>query len=162
MRNKRTLFVCQGAIIAALYAAITLVTHIFGLDSGFIQLRVSEMLCILPMFTPAAIPGLYLGCLLANLLSGAVWLDIIVGPIATLAGAYGCYLLRKHRLLAPIPTVLANTLFIPIVLSYGYGMEQAILIIMFTVGIGELIGAYIFGVILAYAVEKRKKQLFFL
>ncbi len=159
-RNAKTIFVCQGAIIAAIYVVLTYVSHMFGLDAGVIQVRLSEVLCVLPMFTVAAIPGLYLGCLLANLLTGAVWLDILIGPIATLIGAIGTYALRKYKWLAPIPPILSNALIVPFVLAYGYGMEQAIPFMMLTVGIGEVVSVYVLGSLFAMALNKRRNQIF--
>ena len=161
MKNRaKTIFLCQGAIIAAIYVVLTYITHMFGLDSGVIQIRVSEMLCVLPMFTTAAIPGLYLGCLLANLLTGAVWLDVIAGPVATLIGAIGTYALRRWKWVAPLPPIAANTLIIPFVLSYGYGMEQAIPFMMLTVCIGEILSIYLLGMIFYFAIRKRAKNIF--
>ena len=161
MKNRaKTIFLCQGAIIAAIYVVLTYITHMFGLDSGVIQIRVSEMLCVLPMFTTAAIPGLYIGCLLANLLTGAVWLDVIFGPIATLIGALGTYALRRWKWVAPLPPIAANTLMIPFVLSYGYGMEQAIPFMMLTVGIGEILSIYLLGMIFYFSIRKRAKSIF--
>ena len=159
-RNKqRTLYLCQAALVAALYVVLTLLARVLGLDSGVIQVRFSEALCILPIFLPAAIPGVTVGCLLANLLSGAVWLDIIVGPIATLLGALGTYALRKYTWLAPLPPILSNTLIIPFVLSYGYGMEQAIPVMMLTVGIGEILSIYGLGTILYFALKPHVKRM---
>jgi uncharacterized membrane protein len=112
------------------------------------------------MFTSAAIPGLYLGCLLANLLTGAVWLDVLVGPIATLVGALGTYALRKYKWLAPIPPIAANTVLVPFVLAYGYGIEQAIPFMMLTVGIGEVLSIYLLGMIFYFSVEKRAEKIF--
>ncbi|MBR4013200.1 MAG: QueT transporter family protein [Clostridia bacterium] len=159
-RNTKIIFLCQGAIIAAIYVVLTYVAHMFGLDAGVIQIRLSEMLCILPMFTTAAIPGLYLGCLLANLLTGAVWLDILVGPVATLIGALGTYALRKYKWLAPIPPILSNAIIVPFVLAYGYGMEQAIPLMMLTVGAGEILSIYLLGMIFYHAIQKRANVIF--
>ncbi|MBQ8817537.1 MAG: QueT transporter family protein [Clostridia bacterium] len=159
-RNSKIIFLCQGAIIAAIYVVLTYVAHMFGLDAGVIQIRLSEMLCILPMFTTAAIPGLYLGCLLANLLTGAVWLDILVGPVATLIGALGTYALRKYKWLAPIPPILSNAIIVPFVLAYGYGMEQAIPLMMLTVGAGEILSIYLLGMIFYHAIQKRANVIF--
>lgn len=159
-KASKTVALCQGAVIAAAYVALTYVSHILGLDAGVIQLRLSEMLCILPVFTPAAVTGLYLGCLLANLLTGAVWLDVLVGPVATLIGALGAYLLRRFKWLAPVPTVLANTVLVPLVLAYGYGAEQGLLFIMLTVGLGELLSAYVLGTVLYFALRKRAPRIF--
>ena len=157
--QKRTLYLCQAAVIAALYVVLTFLANMLGLASGVIQIRLSEMLCLLPIFLPAAIPGVTIGCLLANLLTGAVWLDILIGPIATLLGALGTYALRKHRLLAAIPPILSNALIIPFVLAYGYGMEEAIWWMMITVGIGEILSVGVLGMIFIRASEKFLKKL---
>jgi len=159
-RKSKTLWISYAAIIAAMYVVLTYLAKLLGLDSGIIQVRFSEMLCILPIFTSAAIPGLTLGCLIANLLGGAVALDIIFGPIATLIGAIGTYLLRKSKWIAPIPPILANTVIIPFVLAYGYGMTQAIPFMMLTVGIGEIISIYVLGMALYFALRKRAKAIF--
>lgn len=159
-KASKTVALCQGAVIAAAYVALTYVSHALGLDAGVIQLRLSEMLCILPVFTPAAVTGLYLGCLLANLLTGAVWLDVLVGPVATLIGALGAYLLRRFKWLAPVPTVLANTVLVPLVLAYGYGAEQGLPFIMLTVGLGELLSAYVLGMVLYFSLKKRAPKIF--
>jgi len=151
-RKASTLYVCQAACIAALYVILTLLSNAMGLASGAVQVRLSEMLCLLPIFLPAAIPGVTIGCLLANLLTGAVFLDILVGPIATLIGALGTYWLRKYRLLAPLPPVLANTLLIPFVLAYGYGAQEAIWLMMLTVGAGEVISIYVLGLLMVKAL----------
>ncbi len=155
MKHNRTLFLCQAALVAALYVVLTYVARLFGLDSGVIQLRVSEALCILPIFMPAAIPGLYIGCLTANLLMGAIWMDVLIGPIATLIGALGTYALRRYVWLAPLPPILANTLLIPPVLVVGYGATEALPFLMLTVGIGEILSVYVCGIILYFAIKKR-------
>ena len=156
--KARTLYLTQAACIAALYVILTLLSNLFGLASGAIQIRLSEMLCLFPIFMPAAIPGVAIGCLLANLLTGAVWLDVLVGPIATLIGALGTYWLRKYRWLAPLPPVLSNALIIPFVLAYGYGVEDAIWLMMLTVGAGELISVYGLGMLLLKAVSPALKE----
>ena len=97
MRNKKVLFAVQAAMIAALYVVLTYITNLLGLASGTIQVRFSEALCILPVFTPAAIPGLFIGCLISNLITGGIIWDIIFGSIATLLGALGTYFLRKKK-----------------------------------------------------------------
>ena len=155
MKKSKTLYLCQAALIAALYVVLTYLARLFGLDSGVIQLRFSEALCILPIFLPAAVPGLYIGCLISNLLVGAIWMDVLVGPIATLIGALGTYALRRHVWLAPLPPILANTLLIPPVLAFGYGAEQSIPFLMLTVGIGEILSVYVCGMLLYFAIAKR-------
>ena len=124
MRNKKVLHLVQGAAIAAIYVVLVVVFKYWSF--GPIQFRIAEALTILPFFTPAAIPGLFVGCLLANLLGGAIPADIIFGSIATLIGALGSYALRKHKWLIPLPPILANTLIVPFVLKYGYGVKDAI------------------------------------
>ena len=155
LQNK-TLFVCRAAIIAAMYVVLTFIAAALGISSGIIQVRFSEMLCILPMFTTAAIPGLTVGCLCANLLvGGAIWQDVVFGTLATLIGAIGTYALRKFKWLAPIPPMLANTIIIPFVLAYGYKFEGGLPFFMLTVGIGEIISVYIFGLILYHSIKNK-------
>ena len=158
--KRNTLFVCHAALIAAMYVALTFVSTAFGLSSGVIQCRLSEALCILPFFTPAAIPGLTIGCLIANLQAAAIWQDLIFGTLATLLGAIGTYYLRRWKFLAPIPTVLANTLIIPIVLKFAYMLDGALPFMFLTVGIGEIISAGIFGYALLFALLPIKDKIF--
>ena len=100
MRNKKVLLIVQAALIAAIYVVLTYFISAFNLASGAIQVRISEALTSLPVFTPAAIPGLFIGCLLSNLLTGCMPLDVVFGSLATLIGACGTYALRKHKWLA--------------------------------------------------------------
>lgn len=160
MRNKKTLFITQAAMIAAIYVVLTYFINAFDLASGAIQVRISEALTILPVFTPAAIPGLFLGCLLSNFLTGAVIWDVIFGSIATLIGAAGTYLLRKHKWLAPIPPVISNTVIVPFILSYAYGLPDSIPYMMITVGIGEVISCYILGLFLFSLLSKYRNTIF--
>lgn len=155
MQNKKsTLWLTQGAIIAAMYVALT---RVFApISYGAIQLRIAEVLTILPMFTSSAIPGLFIGCVLANLLGGAVLLDVVFGSLATLIGAALGWMLRKNRWLVPIPAVLANALIIPFVLRYGYAVDMPLWLMMLTVGAGEVGGCYILGELLASVLLKRK------
>ena len=139
-----------------------------GLASHTIQVRFSEALCILPFFTPAAIPGLWIGCLIANLATGAVIWDIIFGSIATLLGAIGTYLLRRHKFLCTLPPVIANMIIVPFILVYGYGIPRVYLknvdvTIIFnamTVGIGEVISVCVLGSILLNVLNKYKDTIF--
>ncbi|MBO6016307.1 MAG: QueT transporter family protein [Lachnospiraceae bacterium] len=157
---KKTRFITQAALIAALYVVLTYVANLFGLASGAIQVRISEALTILPYFTPAAIPGLFVGCILSNTLTGCALWDIVFGSIATLLGALGTYALRKWKWLTPIPPILANTLIVPFVLAYVYGVEDSIPFLMLTVGIGEVISCYILGMILLFALSKYRNRIF--
>ena len=159
---KEAKFITQAAIIAALYVVLTFVANLFGLSSGAIQVRFSEALTILPFFTPTAIPGLFLGCLLSNIICGGVIADIIFGSIATLLGAIGTYAIRKKLpdWCACIPPILANTLIVPFVLAYAYGVEDGIPYLMLTVGIGEVISCGILGIILLKVLKGYKNQIF--
>lgn len=151
---------CRAALIASLYVVLTLIASAFGLSSYAIQIRFSEALCILPIFTTAAIPGLAIGCLISNLICAALWQDILFGTLATLIGALGTYALRKYKWIAPLPPILANMLIIPFVLAYCYGFEGGVLYFMLTVGIGEIISVYLLGMILRRALEKHQSVLF--
>ncbi len=152
-RDPKVLGITQGAVIAALYVVLTLVFA--PISFGPVQVRIAEALCIMPMFTPAAIPGLFIGCLLANLIGGGIILDVIFGSIATLIGAVFGYMLRSNRWLVPIPAVLANALIVPFVLKYGYGVADiAIPILMVQILIGEIAGCYVLGELLCTAIQK--------
>ena len=154
--KRRILFITQSAVIAALYVALTFIANALGLASGVIQVRFSEALTILPFFTPAAIPGLFVGCLISNIVTGCVPWDIVFGSLATLIGAFGTYLLRKAPApLAPIPPILANTLIIPFVLRFAYHLEDAMWFMFVTVFAGEVISCGVLGLILLYAFKAR-------
>ena len=159
MKNKKALFITQAAVIAALYVVLVVIFNYISF--GPIQFRVAEALTILPYFPPAAIPGLFIGCILANVIGGAVIWDIIFGSIATLIGAVFTYLLRKKsKFLAPLPPVLANTIIVPWVLKYAYGAEEMVWFMAVTVGIGEILACYVLGMILLFALNKVRRQVF--
>ncbi len=160
MKNSKTLFVSQAALIAALYVVLTLLANALGLANYAIQLRFSEALTILPFFTPAAIPGLFLGCLISNLLTGAILWDIIFGSLATLLGAVGTYLLRRCKWLAPLPPIVANTLIVPMVLYFAYHIPGSIPYFMLTVGLGEILSCGVLGILLLLLLRKYKKYIF--
>ncbi len=157
--KKRTLFLTQGAMIAALYVVLTVFIAAFNLASGAIQVRISEALTILPIFTPAAIPGLFIGCVISNIvIGGAIW-DIIFGSLTTLIAAYCTYLLRKTKVLYMVPPVLFNAIIIPFVLIFAYHMKDAYWFLFATVGAGELISVFIFGFILKKVLDPIKNKL---
>lgn len=145
-RRSTALKLTQSAAIAALYVVLTVIFA--PISFGEMQVRISEALTILPLFTPAAIPGLFVGCLLGNLLGGAIPLDVIFGSVATLIGAVGGYLLRKNRWLVPLPPVLANAVIVPFVLRYGYGVELPVLLMAAYVAVGEIVSCYGLGELL--------------
>ena len=154
--NKTVKWLAKGAMIAAVYVVLTLVFAPISFSA--IQVRVAEAMTILPLFTSAAIPGLLVGCVLANLLGGAIVWDVVFGSLATLIGAALGYLLRKNRWLVPIPTILANTAIIPFVLRYGYGFTDLPLWLSAVyIFLGEVIGCYLLGELLATVLLPHKK-----
>lgn len=164
MKNiaKINLYTTRGALIAALYFVLTLLSSAMGLSSGVIQFRFSEALCILPLFFPEAVPGLFVGCLISNLIAGGVIWDIIFGSLATLIGAFGAKLLaalpEKYKWVATLPTILANMIIVPFVLIYAYGAPDSYLFLMMTVGVGEIVCAGFGGSGLYYLMKKHEKQ----
>ena len=159
MKNKGTLFMVQAAAIAAVYVVLTTVFAAFSF--GEVQVRISEALTILPVFTPAAIPGLFVGCIISNFLGGAILMDVIFGSIATLIGAVFTYKLRNSsKWLAPVPPIVANALIVPFTLYYGYGVNLPIPFMMLTVGIGEVISCGVLGMILYGALSKYRHVIF--
>lgn len=147
----------QGAMIAALYVVLTFIANLAGLASGVIQVRLSEALTILPVFTAAAVPGLAVGCVLANLLTGcAIW-DVVFGSLATLIGAVGTRLLRgQSPVLAVLPPILSNIIIVPLVLQRVYGVEDAYWYLAMTVGAGEIISCGILGLLLYRSLKNTK------
>jgi len=157
-KNKEALSIAYAAVIAAVYVVLTLIFA--PISYGPIQVRVSEALCVLPIFTPAAIPGIFIGCLLANALGGAIIWDVIFGSLASLAAAYISYLFRRKRVLAYLSPIVINALVVPFVLKYAYGIEDMIWYMMFTVAVGEIISVGVFGSILSIVLEKYRGILF--
>lgn len=160
IRKNKTAFLTKSAVIAALYVVLTELSAVLGISSGVIQFRLSEMFAVLPIFTPAAIPGLFIGCFISNIFAGGIVWDVVFGSIATLIGAIGAWLLRKKSVyLAPLPTIITNMAIVPFVLRYAYGAEGSIPFFMLTVGIGEIVTAGIMGVFLAKTLKKHKIEL---
>lgn len=164
MKKSNTQMITMGAVIAALYVVLTLIANAFGLANYAIQVRFSEALTILPYFTPVAIPGLFVGCILSNILTGAMPLDVVFGSLATLIGAVCTYYLAKKfpekKWLAPIPPIVSNMIIVPLILAFVYKFEGSIPYFMITVGIGEIISCGILGLALMKVLEKYKAVLF--
>lgn len=159
MRNKNAAFLTQAAMIAAIYVVLT---YVFApISFGEIQVRIAEALTILPLFTPAAVPGLFIGCLVGNIIGGALLPDIVFGSIATLIGAICTYLLRNQKpVFGTIPPMVSNTIIVPFVLKYAYGVALPIPFLMVTVGVGEIISCGILGMIVYYTLNRYKGTLF--
>lgn len=159
MKNNNVTFLTQAAMIAAIYVVLTLLFR--PVSFGEIQVRISEVLTILPLFTPAAVPGVFVGCLIANIIGGGILPDIIFGSLATLIGAVLTYRLRERTpILAPIPPIAANTVIVPFVLFYGYGVNLPIPFMMLTVGIGEVLSCGVLGLLLYTALRRYRHIIF--
>ena len=155
MKRNTTQKVAFGGVIAALYVVLTMIAAAMGLASGAIQVRLSEALTILPVFTAAAVPGLTVGCVLANMITGCAAWDVVFGSLATLLGAVGTRLLRNRPHLAWIPPVVSNMAIVPIVLMKVYGVPDAWWYLVLTVGAGEVIACGVLGMLLYHALEKK-------
>ncbi|MCR4925387.1 MAG: QueT transporter family protein [Clostridiales bacterium] len=170
MKNKKTLFIVQSALIAAMYAAATYFASMLNLAYGQVQFRISEALTVLSVFTPAAIPGLTIGCVIGNLGSPYGVVDIVLGSLATLLAAILTRMSRNIRFkeipfLAPLPPVLANALIVGAEIAYFLpeGMTWAGFFgSAVSVGLGELVVCYALGLPLIVLLEKTKvsKRLF--
>ena len=156
--SLKTEYVVFAAMIAAIYVVLC---YLFQpISFSYIQVRIAEALTVLPYFTPAAIPGVTIGCFLSNLLTGCDVLDIVFGTLATFIGAVVSYKLRKHKFLVPIPPIVANTIIVPWVLRFAYGEALPIPFMMLTVGIGEVISVGVIGMVLLFALNKYRDILF--
>jgi uncharacterized membrane protein len=156
-KTKTSEFWVQAAVIGSLYAALTLLLS--PISYGVMQVRVSEALTVLAMLTPAAIPGLTVGCFFANFLGPNGLMDAVLGSLATLLGAVGTYQLRRRFYWAPMPPVIANAVIVGLMLHYVYGVPIPPLYCIFWVGLGELISCYGIGLPLARFLQKRKGDL---
>lgn len=168
MSKKSIKYIVTGGVTAGLYVLLTLVSFAFGLANGVIQLRLSEALCILPVFTPAAAPGLFAGCVLANIITGCSLPDIIFGSLATLFGAVITRALRKYAfteeksffgtLFCLLPYILLNTVTVAALQVLVYGIKAGWAVIALSVFAGEFISCGVFGwVLLKYAARNRGK-----
>ncbi|MGB4660986.1 MAG: QueT transporter family protein [Mobilitalea sp.] len=158
MNHKKTLFLTQAAVIAAIYTVLVIVFQSFSF--GPVQFRIAEALTILPYFTPAAIPGVTIGCFLSAVLSGADLLDMGFGTLATLIAAVLSYLLRRYKYLVPIPPIVVNALVIPWVLRFAYGDTQPIWLMTLTVGAGQILACGVLGLVLLFSLEKVRHVIF--
>lgn len=150
-------FVTRAAVIAALYVALSFAVQPFA--SGLVQCRVSEALTVLPYFTGAAVPGLFVGCLLFNLLSGALVYDVVFGSLAALSTLY----LRRRgasRYLMPLPSVVLNGVIVGAVLVYAYGVPAAYPIAALSVAAGQAVACYALGLPLMLLLERFRARLF--
>lgn len=159
MRKFDTRQITLAAAVAALYALLTYFGSIFGLTYGPVQFRFAEALCVLPFLFPTAAPGLFVGCLIANLLSPYGLVDVVCGSAATLIAALITARVR-HRWLAPLPAVLSNGVIIGAMLAwyeagFGPGFWGMFAYNGLAVALGELGACYVLGMLL-YAIPKIK------
>jgi uncharacterized membrane protein len=166
-KNITTRFITYAALIAALYTALTLIAVLIPgvgtISFGPVQIRFSEALTVLPAFTPAAIPGLFIGCLISNIVGvsmglGAGVLDIVFGSLATLLSAYLSYLLRGKKWLVPLPPVVINAVVIGAILSFVLELPLAGTIL--SVGAGQVGACYVLGMALYYILDKNRNSIF--
>lgn len=163
MKTKKrfdTRFLCEVGVIAALYAVLTMV--LAPISYGPMQVRVSEALCVLPYFTTAAVPGLFIGCLIANCFglifgSSLGLMDIIVGSLATLFASWLASKVR-FRPLVPLPAVVCNALLVPWVLNVMLGEPYWLGVLW--VGAGQGLACYGIGLPLLYILERNRKAIF--
>jgi len=154
--KQKTQLLTHSAFVAALYVALTYISATLGIASGAVQVRLSEALTVLPALSSAAVPGLFVGCLVANVLTGAPLWDIVFGSVATLLGALGTRYLGKKCFTAPIFPILSNTLIIPFVLKIAYGVGEGYSFLFATIFLGEFISCGVLGVMLYKALYKTK------
>lgn len=169
MRTKqsaRTRYLCQAAVIAALYVVLTWLSATLGLDSKTPQCRLGEALAVLPLFMPAAVPGLGVGCFIANVLFSPVPADWIFGTLATLIGAVACRLIGRawhsfslpNMIVATLPNAVANTVIVPLILQYAYGLQDGYWLLWLSVGMGEIVSGVVLGTVLALAIPLAVKR----
>ena len=154
MNKIKTKNLVQASIVAALYVVLTLVSK--PLTIGFVEIRFSEVLCVLPYFMPSTVWGLFIGCLISNVFSGSL-VDVVLGSLATLIGAYLTSKIR-NKWLCPVPTVLSNTVIIPIVIMVYSNTWKLSAYFIAAAGVfaSEVASVYILGMILLLVLEKRK------
>ena len=154
--RKKTRYLTEAGLIATLYVTLTLISSAIGLSSGAVQCRLGEALCLLPVLTPAAIPGVTLGCLISNLITTASIFDITIGSAATLIGAAEAYLLRRGRLryIASAPTVIANAVSVPLILKLMGTPDIVWYSTALAVAAGELISCTVLGGLLLTVCDK--------
>ena len=152
------LFIARAGMIAALYVVLTMLFAPISFKE--VQVRISEALTILPLFTPAAIPGLFVGCLISNILGGCILWDIIFGSIATLLGATFGYMLRRNKWLVPVPAIVANTIIVPLVLRFGYGVNLPFILLVLSIAAGEFLSCFVLGELLAKVLSPIREMLF--
>ena len=151
----KTKYLAEAAVIAAIYALLTIV--LAPISYGAVQVRISEALTVLPFFTPAAVPGLFVGCIAANIMSPYGLADLIFGSAASLIGAIGSYLLRKKPLLVPLAPVISNGIIVGAMLYYVYEVPLPPIVQRLYGALGEVVACYAIGYPLMKYLNKYKR-----
>jgi len=158
MNSKRIRYIATAGLIAAIYVLLIVIFYY----SSFLvnQIRFAEALTVLPFLTPAAIPGLFIGCFLGNIMGGLGWIDIVIGPLLTLAAAIATRTIRVSfgdtktgMALAPLPPVLLNAFGVPFYLSSMYAVDYWAVVT--SIGLGQLVACYVIGLPLLILLRKR-------
>lgn len=166
--------IIQTIVIAIAYIVLTYIADMFGMAKGIVQVRISDALCILPYFTPAAIPGLFIGSAISNviisltedpmtgkmILSSAAQYYVIIESLVILIASIISYFLRKFKFVVCVPTIVINTITIPLIFHYIYRYEDSVAKCIMTVGIGEIISCGLLGTALLLALEDSKDKWF--
>lgn len=158
MKQSRGKYIASAAVIAALYGALTLVLS--PISYNVMQVRLSEGLTVLALYTPAAVPGLFVGCFFANILGPGGLTDAIFGSIATLLGCLGVRALRRKPWLALASDVVSNALIVGLELRYVFALEMHPLICMGWIALGELISVYLPAIPMKRLLDKNAKDIF--
>lgn len=161
---KSTKFLVQAAIIGAIYAVLTIAFYPISFGHNIFQFRIAEALTVLPAFTPAAIPGLFVGCIVSNIIGGFGILDIVFGSLATLTAAFLSYKLRHKKWLVPIPPIVLNALIVGTYLYYIFlripDMNVTLPAVMGWVALGQIGACYGLGYPLMILLEKYQGKIF--
>lgn len=151
---RNTRFLVQASLIAAIYTALCMILHPISFGFAGVELRVSEALTLLPVLTPAAVPGLFIGCLLSNLLGGATMLDVVFGSLTTLVAAMLSRKWRNQPVLAAVPPVVLNAVVIGALLRYAYGVAMPLWLCMLSIGLGQLAACFALGLPMLYMLRR--------
>lgn len=155
LSTKKMVF---GALVGALYAALTLAIPFMSFLPN--QLRVSEALTVLPYFSSYSVVGIFVGCLVSNILSPYGVLDIVIGSLASLIAALFTYYIgrsnfRYKKIIAPLPAVIVNAIMIGWLISYS--SNTPFMVNAISVGFGQLLSCYILGLPLLFFIDKNSK-----
>lgn len=150
--------ITRAALVAGMYIVLTMISNMMGLASGAIQFRLSEALTLMPVIFPESVWGLFIGCVLSNLLTGCVIWDIIFGSLATLIAALLTRNLKNKIFLASLCPVVSNALIVPFVLKYAYCLGDAWWYLCITVGIGEVAVCCLLAPLVLKGIQKHLKK----